>query len=678
MKRKTALILMTALFMATIPVFTSPNASAMPDYEAIRIPPEFRNKDLTIDISTLPSGFGSRVLSFSQEQLTSSIGEVKLWLSLDDYMGYYFFDAFELRAIGNTCEIWVQVDLNWSAGDPRTYPNVTDAQINYLLSEFENNILPTTSTYFGEPDFHNGTYSLLEAWGYVPPGYYDEENGKNVILVSNIRDDNYYDYSYPYYIAGFYSPTFEAYFDRNIISMDSYDWENRIGPDVSKPYTYEGLIAHEYQHLIHDDYNPADDLFMNEACSMFAEMLCGYGIDSNAINSYLYTPDNSLTEWEDQGGINVLADYGAAQLWATYLNDQYGDAFLGYFVQAGVPGVEGINNALNAFKSKDDFSDVFHNWKLANLIHSDTPGGGKYNYETIDFDTLDSIRVYEESGLPVSLKNGSDYGNTITILGYDTGVAKLGPYGSDYIKLYDWETPGSLLFDGNDEVEVTGWTQDNGEWYSGAENMMDALIFGEAYVNETDPTLSFNTYWDIEDYWDFGFVQVSTDGGSTWTSLENEYTTYDHDPSAHPDIVANLPGLTSWSCFVSASCWVDMEFNLSAYAGQNVLVGFRYMTDWATLYQGWNVSDVTVSGEILELAPFTPEADFQATLVLVIEEDGEIVYVPQDLKLDDGTEAGNRNGNKEPKYAILVVSSVVEDGWVDYSFEAISLKGRGR
>ncbi len=662
MNKKSALLLMTVIFAACIPIFTVKQAVAIPEYEAIRINPMFREKDLLIEMSSLPSDVGSGHHSYY------SIGEVIFWLTLDDYTGYYFFDAYELRAIGNTSEIWIQIDMNWSAGDPRAYPNVTEAQINYLLSEFENNILQVNSMYFGEPDFHDGEYSLLEDWGYVPPDYYFEETGRNVILVSNIRDENYYDYMYPYYIAGFYSPTYELYFDRNIISIDSYDWENRIGPDVSKPYTYEGLIAHEYQHLIHDDYNPSDDLFMNEACSMFSEILCGYGVDATSINSYLYTPDNSLTAWEDQGNINVLADYGAAQLWAAYLNDQYGNGFLGYFVQAGIPGIEGINEALNAFKSKDDFVDVFHNWKLANLIHSDTPGGGKYNYETINFDVLDSIRVYEESGLPISLKNGSDYGNTITILGYDTGVSKLGPFSSDYIKLYDWDTPGSLLFDGNDEADY-GWTLTEDGWYSGVDNMMDVFLVGEAYVDEADPVLSFNTYWDIEDYWDFGFIQVSTDSGYTWTSLNNSYTTDLYDPSAHPDIVANLPGLTGWS-----GTEISMDFNLSAYTGQTILIGFRYMTDWFVTYEGWYVSDVSVSGTALELTPLYPEADFQATLVLVIEDDGEIIFVPQDLKLDDGAETGSRNGNKEPKYAILIVSSVVEDGWVDYSFEANSLK----
>ena len=30
---------------------------------------------------------------------------------------------------------------------------------------------------------------------------------------------------------------------------------------------------------------------------------------------------------------------------------------------------------------------------------------------------------------------------------------------------------------------------------------------------------SFDAYWDIEEDWDYGFFEVSTDGGATWTTL---------------------------------------------------------------------------------------------------------------------------------------------------------------
>ena len=41
---------------------------------------------------------------------------------------------------------------------------------------------------------------------------------------------------------------------------------------------------------------------------MYAELLCDFGVDVKYINSYFATPDNSLTEWEDQGTINGSTD----------------------------------------------------------------------------------------------------------------------------------------------------------------------------------------------------------------------------------------------------------------------------------------------------------------------------------------------------------------------------------
>ena len=249
--------------------------------------------------------------------------------------------------------------------------------IEYLIEQFDTVIYPIDTEYFGVPDFHDGTQSLLEAWGNVPPGYYNG-SARNVILIENVRDDNYYDPDYPYYIAG--------------LGPEGYSWV----PDeyVTRLHLYESVVAHEYQHLIHDDYNPDDATFMNEGCSMYAEILTYNLIDWHAINSFLYTPDNSLTEWGDQGDINILADYGAALLWAVYLSDHYGGAeFLRHFVQAGIPGIEGVNAALAYFGYDVTFNDVFRNWRLANLIHSDFPGRGKYNYETIDLNSEEAIPV---------------------------------------------------------------------------------------------------------------------------------------------------------------------------------------------------------------------------------------------------------------------------------------------
>jgi hypothetical protein len=149
------------------------------------------------------------------------------------------------------------------------------------------------------------------------------------------------------------------------------------------------------------------------------------------------------------------------------------------------------------------------------------------------------------------------------------------------------------------------------------------------------------------------------------------------NPSAHPDIIANLPGLTSWSGSITPDGWVTMEFDLTDYAGETVLIGFRYMTDWATLYEGWYISEASVSGTPLELTPVYPEADFQVTVIYAYEIDGCTTYIPMDMNLDDETEEGRAFAYVEkPAYVILVVSPTMKKGFVDYKFKVNRLFSR--
>jgi immune inhibitor A len=613
-----------------------------------------------------------------------------------------------LRAVVGKAEVWVQDDLSFPEGDARNDNpvdwTVTDEMCEYIAEEFDSHIYPVDTTYFGEPLDRYGNDTIFEYLGW-PEWTYDwievsdpVDPQRTIIKVLNYRDFGYYNPWYPYFVIGFFSSTYDSYYDRNMVHLDCWQWWRRLGlegtqwypdtyPELVVPanhqYDYVGTLAHEYQHLIHADYNPADPLFMNEGCSMYAEILCGYGVSWGHVNSYLYTPDNSLTEWGDQGDINILADYGAVTLWTVYLSDHYGGAaFLSHFVQAGIPGVEGIDAALEYFGYTERFDDVYRDWRIANLIHTDFPGCGKYNYVSIDLGGSEAIPIFthEISGLPVPSTKGTDFGNTLTDLGYDVGISKLAPYGSDYIVFKDWKKFGKICFDGDETTVVPWeWVWNGTSWYSGALNLVDNLMVAEAYVDPMDPTLELTTYWDIEDYWDFGFVQVSTDGGETWVSLANEYTTDIYDPSAHPDIVANLPGLTSWSKFIDPDGWITMEFDLEAYAGETVMIGFRYMTDWGTVYEGWYISEASVSGEPLTLTPVIPEvgpADFMVTVVHAYVIGKCTIYVPVDMQLCDETHWGIAFGFTKPSYTILIVSSISEEGFVDYEFSANKLFGR--
>jgi immune inhibitor A len=128
------------------------------------------------------------------------------------------------------------------------------------------------------------------------------------------------------------------------------------------------------------------------------------------------------------------------------------------------------------------------------------------------------------------------------------------------------------------------------EWFAGKADEIDTTLTRTVNLTgKTSATLSFWTWYDTEEGWDFAFVQVSTDGGATWTSLPLAGTTNVMDPGGYPAISANLPGFTG-----NSGGWVQKGFDLGAYAGHTIQLRFRYMTDWATTLAGFYVDDISV------------------------------------------------------------------------------------
>jgi len=131
-------------------------------------------------------------------------------------------------------------------------------------------------------------------------------------------------------------------------------------------------------------------------------------------------------------------------------------------------------------------------------------------------------------------------------------------------------------------------------WWGGKEVYLDAKLTLATPLDLTDATtvtLSFKTFYDIEEGWDFGFVQVSTDGGVTWTSLPGTSTTDQHDPDSF--FVDEMPGYTGYS-----GGWLDETVDLSGYAGlSDVRLRFRYETDPAVLGMGWFLDDITITAD---------------------------------------------------------------------------------
>lgn len=584
--------IMTLLCAFLLLAALAPTAAAVPktiDYKPMEIGDQFRSEEPSLSQIENMSDFtpGAEASGSGSGQAgATAVGEQKIWM-IRTLTGYGLTN-FTLRGVGEHGEVWVQNNLAFPAGDPRPTPTITDEQVTYLLSEFDTNMYPKESAFWTEPDAHTGENALLSAWGYVPENYYASPDGVDrvVILVSNVRDDNYVNPNYPSYIAGFYSSSFEGYFDRNVMTIDAYDWGNRVGPNDSpwrpndgpandRPFLYEGTFSHEYQHLLHDDIDSDEENWINEGMSDFAEYLTGYStLDTDGhIASFLDRPYNSLVNWEDRGGLEVLSDYGAAYLMQLYLNQNYGQDFIKALAWNPENGIAGVNSTLAAQSIPRTFTDIYRDWSTALLVNGKAP---QYSFEG-----LSKRVVLDDSG--------------------DSGPDAL-PWGPNFIRIPAKPKITNLMIEGiqflpspwssvADPVNAT-----NQVLYSGGGDLADNMaILPIDLTGQSGSTLTFKTLYDIESNWDFAFVQVSTDGGKSWTTVGNESTSSEYDPNAHPDIIAKLPGLTGES-----DGWVDMSYDLSAYDGQQVLVAFRYMTDWGTqgngtlAAPGWYIDDIAV------------------------------------------------------------------------------------
>ena len=589
-----------------------------------------------------------------------TVGEERMWVALDFTAGSYR-KRFTLRAKRNNVEVWVAspvprtvfgttaTGLDFPAGDCRNgvRTTITDAQVNYLAQQFDENILPKESAVFSvAPDrdgrLFAGGLAPLEGVAADPTGDGDD----TVVLIDNVRDDNFHDFNNAHTltrVAGFFSSGLNELFDRNIMTIDAYDWLHLTGADPphepstdpclnapARPFLYEGVFAHEYQHLLEYYENNAEVSWVNEGLSDWAQTLTGYvdpsrpvtqkGFDNhvqcflgwlrqqtlfNPIPRPTSGPENSLTLWGDQGDGEILCDYGAAYTIMEYLHGQFGTGFMTRLHREDAIGLPGLDVVLDQAGSRRDSQDIIHNWAAMVAIDGlldqgrNVKGGRRSLYQTPTLNATidwDNPHAFSTPGAP---PNGSDYIRLRDSAGTPVGVKDI----------------GSIQFNGAamHTPRPIAWTVDpnppghagNPALYSGTgDNRDEAIVRSVAVPTGAGASLTFNARWNLEEDaagpWDFGYVQVSTNGGETYQSLTCTDTRTDHNPGAIASVVANLPGFSGDSAgFRPQTC------SLSAYAGQSVLLAFRTINDPNTqgtdpnTPPGFWVDDVAIGGTVI-------------------------------------------------------------------------------
>jgi immune inhibitor A len=123
-------------------------------------------------------------------------------------------------------------------------------------------------------------------------------------------------------------------------------------------------------------------------------------------------------------------------------------------------------------------------------------------------------------------------------------------------------------------------------WYSGTNNNYEASMIRSIDVPATAPTLTMRMAYNIEAGWDYAYVSVSTNGGTSWTNLTSTGITTTANPNSQ-NVGNGITGST-------AGAWRNASFNVTAYAGQSVLLRIRYVTDAFDNFWGLAVDDITV------------------------------------------------------------------------------------
>ncbi len=132
--------------------------------------------------------------------------------------------------------------------------------------------------------------------------------------------------------------------------------------------------GHEFQHMIHWNYDPNEITFINEGCSMVAEVVCGFPVSFQS--SYVSNTNVYLLHW-DNG--NAIPDYARAQRWLLYLWNQFPNGYLKLLVQNTGTGITGIDGALAQYGTPRRFADVFKDWLVANVL-DDASVNSQYAY----------------------------------------------------------------------------------------------------------------------------------------------------------------------------------------------------------------------------------------------------------------------------------------------------------
>ncbi len=353
---------------------------------------------------------------------------------------------------------------------------------------------------------------------------------------------------------------------------------------LSDEYVY-GVLAHEFQHMIHWYRDRNETSWINEGMSEVATLLNDY-VHTGFIELYMFEPDLQLNDWPNDEN-ETTPHYGAAMSFLSYFLERFGAEATQALVADPANGMDSVDDVLRGLQITDpltgqsiDADSVVLDWMIANYLGDSSVADGRYAYST-----------YPEVFVQASP------GETIDDCRAEQAPRDVHQYGVDYINIacggqttlhFDGDTQTRLLPESADAV-----SGDYAFWSNKGDESDMTLTRTFDFTNEAGPiTLSYQTWYDIETDWDYVYLLVSADNGDNWEVITTPSGT-DYDPTGN-SYGWGYTGISGGGG-PGQSIWIEESVDLSQYAGQQVLVRFEYVTDAAINGEGFLVDDIAIA-----------------------------------------------------------------------------------
>lgn len=425
--------------------------------------------------------------------------------------------------------------------------SVNEKDMKALMDTFENEIYPTDREFFGSEwtpgvDGDPHIYVIYAtSIGHNIAGYFNSSDSFNPLVKE-------YSNGHETYVLG----TSQA---------------------LSDEYTY-GVLAHEFVHMIQFPTDRNDVSWISEGFAEVGVFLNGYSV-GGADFVYIQNPDMQLNTWADNSSPDFSAHYGSSFLYLTYFLDRFGKDATKALTSNPENDITSVDDTLADLNITDPQTgklitadDVYMDWAIANLLQDESVGDGRYTYHNYP----DAPRASATE--------------TISTCPQSTLTRDVHQYGVDYIAI---ECAGdfTLSFTGSTVTGLLPVDPYSGEYafWSNKGDESDMTLTREFdFTSVSAPIeLSFRTWYDIEEDWDYLYVEVS-ENGETWQILTTPSGT-DTDPSGNS---------YGWGYTGATNGWIEEKIDLSDFAGKKVSIRFEYLTDAAINGEGFMLDDVQV------------------------------------------------------------------------------------